>query len=108
VLGAVATLTLLLTQVLHNAAAAAVMTPIALDSALQLGVNPKSFAVAVLVAASMSVLMPIGHPAPLLVRDAGQYRNRDYLRFGFGLALLTLVVILVSVPWLWPFAEGAT
>lgn len=107
VMGAIATLTLLLTQTLHNAAAAAVMTPIALDSALQLGANPKSFAVAVVVAASMSVLLPVGHPAPLLVREYGKYRTRDYLRFGAGLAVLTLVVILVCVPWLWPLTETA-
>ena len=107
VMATIATLTLLLTQTLHNAAAAAVMTPIALDSALQLGANPKSFAVAVLVAASMSVLLPIGHPAPLLVREYGQYRTRDYLRFGAGLAVLTLVVILICVPWLWPLTEAA-
>ena len=103
VMGAIALVTLLLTQALHNAAAAAVMTPVALDSAQLLGVNPKSFAVAVLVAASMSVLMPTGHPAVQLVRGKGDYSAGDYLRFGSGLVVLTLVVILVVVPWLWPF-----
>lgn len=104
VMAAITALTLILTQAMHNAAAAAVMTPIALDAALQLGVNSKTFAVAALVAASMSVLLPTGHPAPLLVRDCGSYTNGDYLRFGSGLVFLTLVVILIVVPLLFPFA----
>jgi di/tricarboxylate transporter len=107
ILGILALATLLLTQALHNAAAAAVMTPIALDAAQQLGANPKTFAVAVLVAASMSVLMPTGHPAPQLVRGKGNYTTGDYLRFGSGLVVLTLMVILVVVPWLWPIAASA-
>ncbi len=104
VLAAVAAATLLLTQALHNAAAAAVMTPVALDAAQQLQVNPTTFAIAVLVSASMSVLLPMGHPAVLLVRPGGNYRARDYLRFGSGLALLTLAVVVLVVPRLWPLA----
>lgn len=104
VLTVIALITLLLTQALHNAAAAAVMAPVALDAAAQLGVNPKTFAIAVLVAASMSVLLPTGHPAPLLVRPSGGYAMRDYLRFGAGMALLTLAVIVGLVPRLWPFS----
>jgi di/tricarboxylate transporter len=102
VLAAVSLATLLLTQVLHNAAAAAITTPIALDAAQQLGANPKAFAVAVLVSASMTLLLPVGHPAPLLVRRPGAYRSGDYLRFGSGLALLTLLLVVFAVPWLWP------
>ncbi len=103
VMMAVAGIALALTQALHNAAVAAVMMPVALDAAAQLGVNPKSVAVAVLVAASMSVLLPAGHPAPLLVRGSGGYRSSDYLRFGSGMAVLTLLVIATVVPLLWPF-----
>jgi di/tricarboxylate transporter len=105
VMGAIALVTLSMTQVLHNAAAAAVMSPVAIDAALQLGVNPKTFALAVIVAASMSVLLPTGHPAPLLVRESGGYKNGDYLRFGSGMLVLTLVVILVFIPLLWPFQQ---
>ncbi|MDT8388162.1 MAG: SLC13 family permease [Thiogranum sp.] len=106
VMMAVAGTALVLTQALHNAAVAAVMMPVALDAAAQLAVNPKTFAVAVLVAASMSVLLPAGHPAPLLVRDSGGYRSSDYLRFGSGMAVLTLLVIATMVPMLWPFDAG--
>lgn len=106
VMGIIASISLLLTQALHNAAVAAVMTPVAIDAALQLGGNPKAFTVTVIVASSMSVLLPIGHPAPLLVRRNGGYDNSDYLRFGSGLAILTLATILVAIPLLWPVSEG--
>lgn len=106
-LALLALITLVLTQPLHNAAAAAVMTPVALDVALQLGANPKTFAIAIIVAASMSVLMPAGHPAPLLVRQSGDYSAADYVRFGLPLALLTLLVIVLLVPWLWPLIDSA-
>lgn len=105
-LALLALITLVLTQPLHNAAAAAVMTPVALDVALQMSVNPKTFAIAVLVAASMSVLMPAGHPAPLLVRQSGDYSAADYVRFGLPLAVLTLLVIVMLVPWLWPLTDS--
>jgi di/tricarboxylate transporter len=102
VMGAIALLALILTQAMHNVMAAAVMTPVALDAAQQLGANPKAFALAVLVAVSMSVMLPTGHPAPLLVRRPGNYLTVDYLRFGGGLVALTLLVILLVIPRFWP------
>jgi di/tricarboxylate transporter len=106
VMGVIAMLALLMTQALHNVAAAAVMTPVALDAALHLGANPKAFALAVLVAVSMSVMLPTGHPAPMLVRKHGGYEIADYMRFGGGLALLTLLVILLVIPRIWPLMDG--
>ena len=105
-MGVIALLALLLTQALHNVAAAAVMTPVAIDVALQMGANPKTFALAVLVAVSMSVLLPAGHPAPLLVRQHGGYEMADYLRFGAGIAVLTLLVILLFIPSIFPLQDG--
>lgn len=97
----VAFMTLLLTQPMHNAVAALIMTPVAIKVAGALDANPKAFALAVLVAASASFLMPVGHPAPLLVRKPGGYRNIDYLKFGFGPALFILAVVAVVVPLFW-------
>ena len=99
---AVGLMALLLTQPMHNAVAAMIMTPVAIQVAQQLGANPEPFAVAVLVGASASFLMPVGHPAVLLVQAPGGYRNTDYLRFGFGPALLVLGVIALMIPLLWP------
>ena len=102
VLAGVAILTMVLTQPMHNAAVAIIMTPIALNAANLTQSDPRPFAVAVLVACSASFLMPYGHPAPLLVEKPGGYRGLDYLLFGAGLSLIVLVVIVSLIPLLWP------
>ncbi len=99
---AVAFLAMLLTQPMHNAVAAVIMTPVAVKVAGALSSNPKAFAVAVIVGASASFLMPVGHPAPLLVREPGGYTIGDYLKFGLALNLAILGVIALLVPLLWP------
>ena len=106
VLMGVAACTMLLTQPLHNVVVAVIMTPVALQAAATVGADPRGFAVAVLVGASANFLLPAGHPAPLLVKRAGGYRIRDYLRFGAGLNLVALAVIALMVPRLWPL-DGA-
>jgi di/tricarboxylate transporter len=102
VLLAIAALSLFLTQPLHNAAVAVIMTPIAIDAAQAIGANPKAFGVAVVVGASAAFLIPVGHPALLLVQEPGGYKNSDYLKYGSGLAILSLAVVWVLVPLLWP------
>ncbi|WP_028571706.1 SLC13 family permease [Desulfonatronum lacustre] len=94
---------LLLTQSLHGAAVAVIMIPVALDTAGLLGVEPKAFAVAVIVGAAATYLLPEGHPAPLMVQGPGSYATRDYLKFGTGLVVITLAVVAVLVPLMWPF-----
>ena len=94
---------LILTQTLHGAAVAVIMTPVALDTAGLLEVEPKAFAVAVIVGAAATYLLPEGHPAPLMVQSPGAYKTRDYLKFGAGLVVITLAVVAVLVPLLWPF-----
>ncbi|RJR48524.1 MAG: SLC13 family permease [Desulfobacteraceae bacterium] len=99
---AIGLLALLLTQPMHNAVAAVILTPVAIQVAQHLDANPKSFAIAVLIGASASFLMPVGHPAVLFVKEPGRYRNGDYLRFGLVPALLVLAVITGLIPLLWP------
>jgi di/tricarboxylate transporter len=106
VMMAVALCALLLTQPLHNAAVAVIMVPVALDAAQLLDANPHAFVGTVVVAASATFLLPTGHPAALLIRQPGHYRLRDYLRFGAGPSVITLAVIAVFVPWLWPLHEA--
>ncbi len=103
VLVGIVTLALALTQVMHGAAVAVIMTPVALDTALLMGVDPRPLAIAVIVGASATYLLPMGHPAPLLVQQPGSYRPVDYFRYGAGLVLLTLVLSAVLLPLLWPF-----
>ena len=94
---------MLLTQSLHGAAVAVIMTPVALDTAGLLEVEPKAFAVAVIVGAAATYLLPEGHPAPLMVQRPGSYEIRDYLKFGTGLVAITMLVVVVLVPLIWPF-----
>ncbi|CAA6805499.1 MAG: Citrate transporter [uncultured Thiotrichaceae bacterium] len=105
ILSAIAITTFLLTQALHNAAAAIIMTPVALQVASQMGYQPQAFAVVVLLSASLSLLLPVGHPAPLLVQRPGSYSTKDYMRFGIGLGILSLPAIIGLTPLLFPLTS---
>jgi di/tricarboxylate transporter len=94
---------ILLTQFLHGAAVAIIMAPIALATAASLEVEPRAFLIAVIVGAASTYLLPVGHPAPLLVRSPGKYESVDYVKFGFGLVIITLLLAAILLPWLWPF-----
>ena len=94
-------LTVLLTQPMSNQAAAVVVVPVALQTAYQLGLNPRTFAMMIAVAASTSYLTPL-EPSCLMVYGPGQYRFVDFLKVGFLLTLLIFVVAIVLVPLIWP------
>ena len=95
-------LTVLLTQPMSNQAAAAVVVPIAIQTALHLGLNPRTFTIMIAVAASTSYLTPL-EPACLMVYGAGHYRFVDFLKVGFLLTILIYIVAIVLVPLFWPF-----
>ncbi len=103
VLAFIALASILLTQPMHNVAAAVIMTPVALNVAQTLGSNPKTFVMAVVVGASAAFMMPMGHPMTLLIQKPGRYRSVDYLKYGAGLSLLVFLVIILVVPLIWPF-----
>lgn len=102
VMGAFCLLTILLTQPLSNAAASLVVLPVALKAAHMLEVNPLSFALAVMLSASVSLITPF-EPSCLLVYGPGKYKFTDFLRTGIPLSILLMVVILLMVPRLFPF-----
>lgn len=92
----------LLTEVMSNAAATVLVTPIAIDAALRLGADPRAFVIAVVLAASTSFLMPIGHQVNVIVFGPGGYRFSDYTRVGALLNVILLVVVLLTLPLVWP------
>ena len=96
-----ALLTMLLTQPMSNAAAALVVLPVAISTALALHVQPRTFAIVVTLAASISYITPF-EPSCLLVYGPGKYRFRDFLVVGAPLSFLLLLVLLVMVPFFWP------
>ena len=94
-------LTVLLTQPMSNQAAAAVVLPVAIRTAEQLGLNPRSFAMMVALAASCSYLTPL-EPACLLVYGPGRYRFSDFLKVGALPTVLIYVLCILLVPVFWP------
>lgn len=94
-------LTLVLTQPMSNQAAAVLVLPVALQSAHQLGLNPRSFAVMIALGASCSFITPL-EPACLIVYGPGHYRFFDFVKVGSILTLLVYLVAILMVPLLWP------
>ncbi len=94
--------TMFLSDVMNNAATAAVLSPIALGLATALDVNPDSFLMAVAIGASCAFLTPIGHQNNTLILGPGGFRFGDYWRLGLPLELLVLVVSIPLLLVVWP------
>ncbi|HRE83511.1 MAG TPA: SLC13 family permease [Opitutaceae bacterium] len=105
ILGGFFLLTVVLTQPMSNQAAAAVVLPIAVHTATQLGLNPRAFAVMIAVAASCSYLTPL-EPACLMVYGAGRYRFTDFIRVGAPLVLVLFAIAMYLVPIYWPLVAA--
>ncbi|HVS13360.1 MAG TPA: SLC13 family permease [Thermoanaerobaculia bacterium] len=94
--------TSLLTQMVSNAAAAIVVTPIALSLAQTLGVDPRPYLVAVCFAASAEFMTPMGYQTNMMVYAPGGYRFLDYTRFGAPLNLSFWLLATLLIPRFWP------
>ena len=101
VLSAFFVLAVALTQPMSNQAAAIVLIPVAVQTALQLGLNPRTFAMMIAVAASCSYITPL-EPACLMVYGPGRYRFKDFLIIGLPLTVLIFGIAIVLVPRVWP------
>jgi di/tricarboxylate transporter len=101
VLGGFIVLTIALTQPMSNQAAALVVLPVAMQTATQLGLNPRAFAVAITYAASCSFLTPL-EPACVLIYTPGRYRFFDFVKVGSILTVVVFVVIMLLVPVFFP------
>lgn len=90
--------TLVMTELITNTAAAAVMLPVALSVAAESAVEPRMLAVAVLIGASCSFLSPVGYQTNLMVYGLGGYRFTDFTRVGAPLTLATIVTSAIFIP----------
>ncbi|NLF74573.1 MAG: SLC13 family permease [Chloroflexi bacterium] len=97
-------LTVLLTQPMSNQAAAVVVLPIAIQTAGQLGLNPRTFAMTIALAASCSYLTPL-EPACLIVYGPGEYRFSDFLKVGSLLTLVIYGLTMFLAPMVWPLSD---
>jgi di/tricarboxylate transporter len=96
VLLGIVTATVVLTEFISNNAAAALMFPIAMATASQVGADPRAFAIAVAISASNSFLTPIGYQTNTMVYGPGGYRFSDYLRLGAPLTIASVLTVLFT------------
>lgn len=101
-LGLVIVVTMTLSDVMNNAATAAVMCPIAIGIAQALGANPDSFLMGVAIGASCAFLTPIGHQNNTLILGPGGFRFGDYWKPGLLIELVVFAVAMVMLPIVWP------
>ena len=101
VIAAVYVATSLLTEVITNNAAAALMIGVGLAAARSLDAPPEAFALAVAMAASASFMTPIGYQTNLMVMAAGGYRFADYFRAGWMVSLIVGVIAVTMIWLLW-------
>jgi di/tricarboxylate transporter len=102
---AILLITVGMTQVMSNAACVVLVAPIAIQLAVNLGIDPHAFVMGVAIAASTAFITPIGHQANVLVYGVGNYRFNDFIKVGGPLTALILVVAMIVVPMVWPFTR---
>jgi di/tricarboxylate transporter len=94
--------TMTLSDFMNNAATAAMMCPIAISTAAQLGVSADSFLMAVAIGASCAFLTPIGHQNNTLILGPGGFLFSDYWRLGLPMEILVITISIPMLLWVWP------
>lgn len=94
-------LTMLVTQAVGGQTAALMVGPVAVTSAVHLGVNPQATAVAVAMACSAAFLTPVAHPVNILMMGPGGYTFGDFFKVGLGMTLVTFLALLVGMYLFW-------
>jgi di/tricarboxylate transporter len=102
VLAALVLLSSALSQALDGAPAVVLLTPVALSTATELGMDPRPIMMGISFAASAAFMTPFSHKANLIVMGAGGYRVVDYLKVGTPLTLVILAIIVFGVPAIFP------
>jgi len=102
-LAAIYFLTTVFTEVITNNAAAALVFPVGVSAAQQIGADPLPVAIAVAIAASSSFATPFGYQTNLIVYGPGQYRFKDFLKIGLPLNVIFMAVSLILIPQVWDF-----
>src|SRR5690606_22003346 len=96
-------MTVAFTEVITNNAAAVLMFPIAMAVSEQLGVSYLPFVIVTMFAASASFITPLGYQTNMMVYGPGRYKLWDYVKLGVPLSLISGVVVVLVVPFVWVF-----
>ena len=96
-------LTIILTEIMTNTAAAAIMLPIALALATSFGVSYFPFVMAITYGASASFISPFGYQTNLMVMNAGNYSVKDFMKIGWPVTVVYIVVASSAIPYFFPF-----
>lgn len=103
VLGAIILLTSICTQILSNNATAVLLLPIAISTAIGIGVDPKPFIVGICFGASACFATPVGYQTNLMVYGPGGYSFMDYMKLGLPLNAFVVIASTLFIPYIWPF-----
>ncbi|ELV08294.1 SLC13 family permease [Wohlfahrtiimonas chitiniclastica] len=104
ILGAILVITLAMTDIINNSAAAMIMCPIAYGVSQQLGHNPDAYLMGIAIASSCTFNTPIGHHSNTLVMGPAGYQFGDYWRVGLILDILILITVTPTLLWVWPLS----
>lgn len=95
--------TLVITELITNNAAAALAFPLALETATKFGVDPMPFFITICIAASAGFATPIGYQTNLIVQGAGNYKFTDFLKVGLPMDLIVMIISVGLIPLIWKF-----
>ena len=102
VLAAIYLVTMVMSEFLHHAASAALMFPVAVAAANEVGADPRAFVIAVALGAACAFASPVTYQTHLLVYGPGGYRFTDFVRVGLPLDFICAVIAIMLIPIVWP------
>lgn len=91
-----------ISELMSNSGTVALLAPVAVSSAAEMGINPMALLAAITFGASAAFAMPMGYQTSLMIYGPGGYRFKDFVRMGIALDLLLAALALWLIPRFWP------